>query len=284
MKLNNQFRSWILLTFTSLLILALCNLQWGRNGLLWSFAFVFCIHSFFFFMGELKIKNHFPTEPLEGRDSWGVYEIIERLVKRNRLETPAIFVIPTDHCQSFALARNFSANEIYLTQGLLNLLSKDELEGIISLQLVNIKLKNTQAFTLMGSLAAVFLYLSYKVDLLFSWLFSKKSHDAVVNNQGGMMTWFFATFLHLLFQMVFKTKDSLEADKMAAEIIGSPESLAAALWKVESYSQTMPLKVPLHFTHYFVVNPQYGTRFQHNFEIQPSITQRINNLVGHYPL
>lgn len=284
MRLNNQIRTWILFTSTSLIIIALCNYQWGRNGLLWSFAFLFTSHSLFYFLGELRIKNHFKAQPLEGRDPWGIHELTQDLCEKSRIKLPSIYLIPIQHCQSFTLSKGFSDSEIYFTQGLLELLNPKELEGIISLQIANIKSRNVQAYTLMGSLAAVFLYISYKLDSFFSWLVSKRNHLNVVQNQGGFFTWMATMFLALMFKLVFRKNDSLKIDKTAADLMGDPDSLASALWKMDSYSKTQPLKVPLHFTHYFVVNPQHRGRFKHSFETQPSVTQRINNLVGHYPL
>ncbi|MBT4760422.1 MAG: M48 family metalloprotease [Bdellovibrionaceae bacterium] len=283
MRFDNQLRSWLFLGVTSVIILSLCQVYWGRNGLLWAFALLFTSNSLFFFLGESHIKNFFDYELLEGRDPWGITEFTQNLSNKLHMNKPLIYIIPVKQCQSFALGQSFNKGRIYLTKGLIDSLNIAEIESILAYHIVSIKHHHTQAFSLMSSVAGSFLYITYRVDYLFSWLLMN-TQKKVRFNKGGLITRLTAQFLAIIFNFIFSPGELLKVDRITSQLTGNSQALASALWKIESYSKTDPLQVPLHLSHLFIINPQNKGTLMNYFGIQPKTAQRINKLLGHYPI
>src|ERR1043165_10009256 len=133
--MGNTFKTAFLLTALTLLLMALGRAFGGQNGMLLALVIAGLMNFISYFFSDKIALAMYRAQPVTREQLPRVYEVVERLTQRNGLPMPKIFVIPTDSPNAFATGRNPSHASVAVTQGILNLLNDEELEGVLAHEL-----------------------------------------------------------------------------------------------------------------------------------------------------
>lgn len=280
--MNNVTKAWTFLTALSLTLIVLGHMALGREGLLIGLTLALSINSFVYFYEDRRVVNLFRGRQLEGQDPWGLLKMARRLAVRARVPMPKVIVIPEKAPQSLVVGRSFTHGTILITEGLLQRLNEKEIEAVMAYQLASIRTLNTLTFAVGSFICSVLLSLAETLDAILRFLIVEKKNPNYALSH--IFTRIVAPLAGFLLRFSIRPHFYLAADDFAAHLIDDPPMLAHALWKLQSYSSTVPLQAPLSTAHMFVVNPLPNRGWTRHFHAQPPVEKRIKSLVGYYPI
>jgi heat shock protein HtpX len=193
---------------------------------------------------------------------------------------PRIFVIPTDSPNAFATGRNPAHASVAVTAGILNLLSDEEMEGVLAHELGHVHNRDILISSIAATLAGAITILGRMA--MFGAMFG--GGDREERRGGGLGTLLMlilAPIAALLIQMAVSRSREYAADATGASFTGNPYALASALHKLDQYSRRLPLQASPSTAHMFIVQPLLsGANFASLFSTHPPIAKRIERLTG----
>jgi heat shock protein HtpX len=206
-----------------------------------------------------------------------VYQVVERLTQKAGLPMPKIYVIPSDSPNAFATGRNPQHASVAVTQGILNLLTDEELEGVLAHELGHVSNRDILISSIAATLAGAITYLSR-----FAMFFG--GGDREERRGGGLSAiamMILAPLAAMLIQMAVSRSREYQADESGAHLTGNPYALASALAKLDAYSKRIPMAANPSTAHLFIVQPLLGFNVGNLFSTHPPIAKRIERLTGH---
>jgi heat shock protein HtpX len=276
----NTLKTTFLLTALTLL-LVLIGSHWGENGAILAFVIAAAMNFFSYFYSDKLALRMYNAQPVTWEQLPRAYAVVERMTGRLGLPMPNIYVIPTDAPNAFATGRNPQHASVAVTHGILQLLSDDELEGVLAHELGHVKNRDILTSSIAATLAGAIVLLAR-----MTWWaemfggFGGGGRD----RRGGISALFMlilAPIAATLIQLAVSRSREYEADATGAHITGNPYALASALEKLDAYSKRMPMPGSPSTAHLFIVQPLL-TRgdFANLFSTHPPIQKRIERLIG----
>lgn len=216
----------------------------------------------------LKMYN---ARPVAQADAPGLYEAVADLSQKAQIPMPKVYVIASDAPNAFATGRNENHAAVAVTSGLLNLMSRDEIEGVVAHELSHIKHKDILISTLAATVAGA-------VVLLSRWsVFFGSDEGGLL---GAVAIAVIAPVAAALVQAAISRSREYEADAGSAAITGNPQALAAALLKLSAAGRQKPLQANPATAHLFIVNPLSGETIMSWFSTHPPIEKRVARLLA----
>ena len=198
---------------------------------------------------------------------------VEFLARRAGLPIPRVFVIESDQPNAFATGRDPAHAAVAATTGLLQRLSRSEIQGVMAHELAHVKNRDTLTMTITATLAGAIGMLAN-----FALFFGGNNRAGLL---GSLAMMIFAPMAAMLVQSAISRAREYEADRVGAEIAGDPMALAGALEKIErSARQTMNIGAERNpaTAHMFIINPLNGQRMDNLFSTHPDTANRIDRL------
>ena len=278
----NAFKTAFLLTALTLLLILLGDRFGGRNGMILAFVFAAGMNFFSYFYSDKLALKMYRAQPVTREQLPRVYQVVERMTQRISLPMPKIYVIPSDSPNAFATGRNPQHASVAVTNGILNLLSDDELEGVLAHELGHVKNRDILTSSIAATLAGAITMLArmgYWASLFGGYGGGGRDRD-----RGGMSALFMlilAPVAAMLIQLAVSRSREYEADATGAHITGNPYALASALEKLDAYSKRLPMAASPSNAHLFIVAPVISARdLSSLFSTHPPISKRIERLIG----
>jgi heat shock protein HtpX len=279
----NTFKTALLLTVLTLCLIFLGQHYGGRNGMILAFLFAAGMNFFSYFFSDKLALTMYRAQPATREELPRVYQVVERMTQRIGLPMPKIYVIPSDSPNAFATGRNPKHASVAVTQGILNLLNDDELEGVLAHELGHVRNRDILTSSIAATLAGAITLLAR----LGFWasIFTGGGGDSRDRERGGGLTGLFMLILApiaaTLIQLAISRSREYEADATGAQITGNPYALASALEKLDAYSKRLPMQASPSNAHLFIVQPLLsGHDFASLFATHPPIPKRIERLIG----
>jgi len=199
-----------------------------------------------------------------------LYDAVESLSARAKIPVPKVYIIPQDVPNAFATGRNENHAAVAVTTGILKILNKDELEGVIGHELSHIKHKDILISTMTATIAGA-------VVLISRWaVFLSGDEHGIISTIALAV---FAPVAATMIQLAISRSREYEADAGGAEVSGKPEALAGALAKLSKAASTKRMGANPSTAHMFIVNPLSGTTIMNLFSTHPPIEKRIERLM-----
>ncbi|CAN5706844.1 zinc metalloprotease HtpX [soil metagenome] len=274
---TNTLKTYVLLAaLGGLLVLA--GSFFGRGGavigLLIGLVFV---GGSYWFSDKLAIKAS-RARPVSEQEAPELYRIVRDLTMRASMPMPKLFVTPSPQPNAFATGRNEDHAAVAVTQGIMSVLSEDELRGVLAHELAHVKNNDI----LIGSVAAaVAMGITFLARIVMWGAMFGGSRDNEGGNPLGLLAMaFLAPMAAGLLQMALSRSREFEADRSGAGLMGDGESLARALEKLEVSAKRIPMNVNPAQASMYIVNPLSGRRvnFARLFSTHPSTQERITRL------
>ena len=252
----------------------------GRQGALIAFIIAAAMNFFSYWYSDKLVLSMYKAKPVTEADAPDLYHLVKELSQRAGLPMPKVYIIPNDSPNAFATGRNPSHAAVAVTTGALNLLSFEELSGVLGHELTHVKHRDILIGTIAATFAGAISFLATMAR--FGAIFGGYDDD-----EGGgnifvvLLVSIFASIAALLIQMAISRSREYLADEGGARISGNPRYLANALSKLDAYAKRIPFKsVNPSTSHMFIVNPLKSGGLAGLFQTHPPIEERIRRLEG----
>jgi heat shock protein HtpX len=273
----NGLKTALLLGALSGLLLLIGDALGGANGILLAFVFaaVMNIGSYWFsdkiVLRMYRAQQVGPEHPL--------YRMTERIAQRAGLPMPKVYVIPDSSPNAFATGRNPQHAAVAATQGIMQVLSEAELEGVMAHELAHVKHRDILISSVAATLGAAIMVAARMA--MYAGMFGGHRGD---DREGGnpiaaLATLLLAPVAAMLIQMAISRSREFAADAGAARITGNPYSLADALRKIDAIARRVPLDANPATAHMFIVKPFSGQGLLSLFSTHPPVEARIQALL-----
>lgn len=267
---NTSTKVWFFILFCSFSLLVIGYQLGERLGLLVGFLSALLLNIIVFFYGENRILKKFEATKVSGQDPWGMLEMVSKLSSELGISVPNVYIVQHHSANAFAVGHSWRRNSMGFTQGLLQSLTREELEAVVVHQLCHIRRLDTFAFGVSSTMANSIVGLGQFFDRFLPKLDFFKPLLSPIG-------W-------LIIKLVVNKKSFFENDLMASQFLGDRDRLGQVLWKLEGLAQTKPLKVPPCTSQLFIVNPEGFKQSNLFLKSHPAIEIRLQKLLGYYPI
>jgi heat shock protein HtpX len=282
--MGNQIRTTILLAVMTAFVLWIGNLIGGRGGMVIALILAAGMNFFSYWYSDKIVLRMYRAQEVSPGQAPQLYEMVAELAQRASLPMPRVYIIPQQTPNAFATGRNPEHAVVAVTQGLINLMNRDEIMGVLAHELAHVKNRDI----LIGSVAAT---LAGAVMLLASmarWSaifggFHSNDEEGGLGGFGLLIMSILAPLAAMLIQTAISRRREYLADASGAQIAGKSQGLANALEKLGTYSRRLPMNANPSTAHMFIVNPLSASGLMNLFSTHPSIADRVARLRGQRP-
>src|SRR5438128_235963 len=278
--MGNTFKTAFLLTALTLLLLFIGRAFGGQNGMIFALVIAGVLNFVSYFCSDKLALAMYRARPVTREELPRAYETVERLTQRIGLPMPKIYVIPTDSPNAFATGRNPQHASVAVTQGILNLLTDEELEGVLAHELGHVNNRDI----LISSVAATIAGAITMLASMGRWAMIFGGMERDDRDRGGGIAGLFMLILApiaaSLIQLAVSRSREYQADATGAHFTGNPYALASAMAKLDAYSRRLPMMATPSTAHLFIIQPLLGMNLGSLFSTHPPIAKRIERLTG----
>jgi heat shock protein HtpX len=279
----NLFKTTVLLTALTLILMLAGEYMGGSNGMLMAFAIAAAMNFFSYFYSDKLALAMYRAKPVTREELPRVYAVVERLTAKAGIPMPKIYVLPTESPNAFATGRNPKHAAVAVTHGILALLNDDELEGVLAHELGHVRNRDILTSSIAATLAGAITILA-RMAFWFGAMASFGGGDRRDREGGGIGAIFMlllAPLAAMLIQLWVSRTREYEADASAARLTGNPYALATALEKISGVSRQVPLMASPNSAQMFIIAPLLsGATFASLFSTHPPVKERIKRLIG----
>ena len=273
--MGNTFKTAFLLTLMTLLLMFIGRAFGGQNGMLLALAFAAVMNFVSYFYSDKIALKMYRAQPVTREELPRAYAAVERLTQKIGIPMPKIYVIPNDSPNAFATGRNPQHASVAVTQGILDLLTDEELEGVLAHELGHVNNRDI----LIGSVAATIAGAITMVSR-FGFFSGGGRDERRGGGIGALLMLILAPIAATLIQLWVSRTREYDADATGAHFTGNPYALASALAKLDAYSRRLPMQATPSTAHLFIIQPFLGMNFGSLFSTHPPIAKRIERLTG----
>ena len=277
----NTIKTTFLLTAMTLFLLFVGGALAGRGGLILAlFVAILMNGGAYFFSDKIALKSA-GAVPISREESPRLYAVMERLAAKANLPMPKLYLVPQAAPNAFATGRNPSHASVAVTQGLMELMNDDELEGVIAHELSHVRnydiLTSSIAATLAGAITMIAQFGR------FGAMFGGGGYSGRSRDNGGaivaLLMLFLAPLGALLLQMGISRSREYQADESGVQMVGHANGLISALGKLGAYNQRIPSAIPPTTAALCIVQPMaIRQMFANLFSTHPPLSDRIARL------
>ena len=278
----NTFKTALLLTALTLFLIFVGEYFGGRNGMVIALVIAVAMNFFSYFYSDKLALSMYRAQPVTREQLPRVYSVVEQMTQRTGLPMPKIYVIPSDSPNAFATGRNPNHASVAVTQGILNLLTDEELAGVLAHELGHVRNRDILTSSIAATLAGAITILAHmgRFAMIFGG-YGGRDRDREGGGLGALFMLILAPIAATLIQLAVSRSREYEADATGAHMTGNPYALASALQKLDAYSKRLPMGATASTAHLFIVAPLIsGASFANLFSTHPPIAKRIERLVG----
>lgn len=278
----NGFKTTVLLTGMTLLLIVAGEFIGGQNGAILAFFMAAAMNFFSYFFSDKIALAMSGARPATREELPRVYASVERLTAKARIPMPKIYVIPTNSPNAFATGRNPAHASVAVTEGILGVLNDEELEGVLAHELGHVRNRDILTSSIAATLAGAITMLARMA--FWAGIFGGGRRDRDEDEGSGavaLIMMLLAPFAAMMIQLWVSRTREFAADASAAELTGNPYGLARALEKISGVSQQLPLEASPSTAHLYIIAPILsGESFATLFSTHPPVRQRIERLIG----
>ncbi len=272
----NQVKTIVLLTALAALLVVIGGIIGGKNGATIALLIALVMNFGSYWFSDKIVLRMYNAQEVTEQEAPDLYNVVRQLATKAELPMPRVYIIPDDSPNAFATGRNPSHAAVAVTEGIMKLLSWEELAGVIGHELGHVKNRDILIQTVAATIGAAITYLAQ-----FGYFFSGRSDN---EEQGGrsivgmILMMILAPLAAGLIQMAISRSREYIADRSGAEICGHPLWLAGALDKLRRGSEAIPMQANPSTAPMFIVNPLSGGGISGLFSTHPPIEERIERL------
>lgn len=278
----NHLKTTALLALLTILLVFMGGAIGGKGGMMIAFMMAAVMNFGSYWFSDKIVLKMYGAQEITRAQNPAFYDMVERLAARARLPMPKVYIIPDQSPNAFATGRNPQNAAVAATEGIMRILTPEELEGVMAHELGHVKNRDI----LISTIAATFAGAISMVGSMLQWgamMGAGRSDNEEGGGVGGMVgslaMAIIAPLAAMLIQMAVSRSREYLADATGAQICGNPAALASALAKLQQASRMIPMQEARPATaHMFIVNPLTGSTLSSLFSTHPPMEERIARL------
>jgi heat shock protein HtpX len=271
----NNVKVFVLMAAMTALLGAIGGVVGGQSGLVMALLFAGLMNVFMYWNSSKMVLKMYRAQVVDRSQAPELYEMTDRLRQRAGLPMPTLAIAPHDQPNAFATGRNYENAVVCVTDGLLKLVNRDELEGVIAHELAHIKNRDMLLQTVTATMAGAISMLGQ-----MALFFGGRDDEGNSNPVAALVMFFVAPLVAGIIQMAISRQREYKADAVGAEISGKPMALASSLQKLDAYAKRIPMDIAPAAAPLAMVNPLAGLRggMMSLFSTHPSTEERVRRL------
>lgn len=270
----NQMKTLILIVALTGLLVWIGGMYGGQSGMVLALVIGLLMNGISYFFSDKIVLASYGARIVTQAEAPELYAIVANLAQRAGLPTPRIAVISDDTPNAFATGRDPEHAVVAVTEGIMRILSRPELEAVIGHELGHVKHRDI----LIGSLAAVLAQAIMFLSRMALW-FSPRDDEGRSNPLAGIAIMILGPLAAIMLQMALSRSREYLADDYSAHLTGRPDMLASALERLQAYNQQAPMQAAQPATaHMMIVNPLSGGGLKNLFSTHPPMAARVERL------
>src|SRR6266446_1502003 len=267
-------RTTFLLGALTLFLIVVGQYVCGRNGMTLGLGIAICTNAFAYFFSDKIALLSSGARPVSREELPRLYAVMERLAAKANIPVPKLYVIPEAAPNAFATGRNPRHASVAVTEGLLQLMNDDELEGVIAHELSHVRNYDILISSIAATIAGAITYLA-RMGLWFGY--GERDDDREGSGSAGILMLILAPFAAFLLQLGVSRQREYSADATGARMVGQPYGLISALQKLGAYNKRIPTTAVSPTTAALcIVKPMFGSETLSSlFSTHPPLEDRI---------
>jgi heat shock protein HtpX len=274
----NFLKTTFLMTAITLLFVWVGDLVGGRQGMILFLVIAAAMNFFTYWFSDKMVLKMYRAQPVTRAQAPELFGVVESLTQRAGLPMPRVCIIDNDSPNAFATGRNPQNAAVAVTTGILRILDRDELEGVLGHELGHVRNRDILLSSIVATIAGAIALLS-RAAMWGALLGGGGHRDRGGNPLVMLLVMILAPLAAAIVQMAISRTREFAADRAGAEISGKPLALASALRKLERGAHAIPMKQATEATaHQFIVNPLTGGGMRKLFSTHPTTDDRVARL------
>lgn len=278
----NTLKTGLLLTILTVLFVFIGSMIGGSTGAIIAFGMAFIMNFGSYWFSDKIVLSMYKAQQVTEADAPKLYGMVRKLATKGNLPMPKVYIIPSGAPNAFATGRNPQNAAVAVTNTLMNMLTDEELEGVISHELAHVHGRDI----LIGTIAATMAGAIMTIADIFKWglIFGGNNNNDEENSSplgmiAGIAIIIIAPIAAMLVQMAVSRSREYLADERGASLCGNPLALASALHKISYGVEHNPMENAKPATaHMFIMNPLSGGSVMNLFSTHPPVEKRIEKL------
>ena len=271
-------KTTFLMALLTVLLVTAGSMLGGQGGMMMAFVFALVMNGVSYWFSDKIVLRMYGAQELDPQAAPKLFQIVQELALRAGIPMPKVYVIPQDTPNAFATGRNENHAAVAVTEGIVRMLSENELRGVLAHELAHIKNRDILIGTIAATLAGAISMLANIAQ--WGMIFGGRSDD---NREGGhpivaLAMIIIAPLAAMIVQLAISRSREYGADATGAAISGDPMSLANALRKLHLGVERIPMDANPATAHMFIVNPLTGGGLMNLFSTHPAMEERIRRL------
>jgi heat shock protein HtpX len=274
----NGLKTAFLLGLLTAIILWIGNYAGGKQGMMIAFVFAGIMNFVSYWFSDRIVLAMYRAKPIEREQAPELYDMLRNLTMKANLPMPKLYLIPTDSPNAFATGRNPQNAAVAVTEGILRLLDREELEGVLAHELSHVSNRDILISSVAATLAGAIMMIAHFARWAAFFGGYGRDDERGGNPIGLLVMIFLAPIAATLIQLAISRSREYGADETGSRMVGHPQGLARALQKLEYASKRLPLDANPASAHLFIVKPFSGRSLLELFSTHPPIEKRIERL------
>ena len=275
----NYMKTFVLLLTLTLILIWVGNVFAGPRGAVIAFVFALFLNVGSFWFSDKIILSMYRAREVTRNDVPELYNIVEDLIIGAQLPMPKVYMMQQKVPNAYATGRDPNHAAVCVTDGIMSLLTEDELKGVLAHELAHIKNRDTLIMTIAATVAGAIMLIASMARWAAIFGFGGRGG----RNRGGnvfalLAVAIVAPIAALIVQLAISRTREYAADRRGARFAHSPYGLASALKKLESAAKNHPMPASPQTAHLFIVNPLRGNMLATLFSTHPPIEKRLARL------
>lgn len=274
----NGMKTMLLMVTLTLMLVGIGALLGGKTGMTFALIMAFGMNFITYWFSDKIVLRMYGAKQVSEAEAPELYGIVRRLAQRAQLPMPKVYIVDQDQPNAFATGRNPDHAAVAVTTGIVRILSREELEGVIGHELAHVKHRDILVGTVAATIAGAISYLAQMAQWSMIFGGHRDEEGEGSNPIATIVMMIVGPIAALLVQMAISRSREYGADEGGARIAGDPMYLASALQKLEIAAHRIPMDANPATSHMFIVNPLSGGALLKLFSTHPPVEERVARL------
>jgi len=274
----NTLKTMVLMVTLTVMLVGVGAILGGKSGMTFALIFAFGINFITYWFSDKIVLKMYRAREVSEAEAPDLYGMVRRLAQKAELPMPRVYIIDQDQPNAFATGRNPKHGAVAATTGIMRILSREELEGVMAHELAHIKNRDILVSTIAAAIAGAISYLAQMAQWAMIFGGGRSDEEGGSNPIAAIAMMIVGPIAAMLVQMAISRSREYGADEGGAKIAGNPMYLANALNKLDMASRQIPMNANPATSHMFIVNPLSGGSLLKLFSTHPPIQDRVAKL------
>jgi len=280
--MGNQIKTTLLLAAMTIFIVLIGKLLGGRQGMILAFVLAAGMNFFSYWFSHRVVLRMYRAREVSPQQAPELYQMVQTLARQANLPMPKVYIIPEQAPNAFATGRNPEHAALAVTEGLLKIMERDEIMGVLAHEMAHVKNRDILIGTIAATMAGAVMILANMArwSAIFGGSGASEDEEGGLGAVGMIVMSILAPMAAMIIQMAVSRSREYLADSTGAALAGRADGLARALEKLGTYSRRLPMTANPSTAHMFIVNPLSGRSLANLFATHPPLEERIARLRG----